>query len=273
MLIGRKNVLSSTARTTTAPTKWPRCKPKTDPKIHRRDSLPATRNAQTLLHRRGRLQPGTSRPECLPIHKELSQDFIQTLQERMLQNARAAVVDPKSSAPSRSLRQGQVPQPQLRQRKRYRRRVRKCGSQLRSHKLINPKSAISDAVPVMKRPVHWWLDMWKVSELCESGSRAKENWRNRSGWKVLGAVLPPSDSMRFTNRNIKEIKATLPKHKPRYAPGKKIALAVESKTTGPRRGGTQKIGSARARGTNGAPLDHRATVAWGIPLPRILTQK
>jgi methionyl-tRNA synthetase len=215
---------------------------------------------------------GTSRPECFPIHKELCQDFVRKLYKNGMLEKRATQqwYDPKLKRflPDRYVK-GKCPNPQCDNESAYSDECDKCGSQYEPTKLLNPKSAISDAVPVMKETVHWWLDMWKVSEVLRVWIQGKENhWRKLVLAEALGAVLP---SIRFDASNearYKEIKPTLPKHKPRYAPGKKIALQFESKTD-------MALGAEELKklGITTEPVDewaHRSItrdVAWGIPLP------
>jgi methionyl-tRNA synthetase len=145
-----------------------------------------------------------------------------------------------------------------------------CGMNYEPKQLINPKSAISDAVPVMKETSHLWLDMWKVSEVLREWIEGKENtWRKPVIAEVLGTVLP---SFRFDaahEETYKGFKAELPKHKPRYAPGKKIALQFESKPD-------MEKGRAELEKRLGVKTElvdewaHRSITRdtpWGIPVP------
>src|SRR4051812_10867406 len=171
---------------------------------------------------------GTSRPECFPVHKELSQEFIRKLYRNGMLEKRVSEqwFDPKLNRflPDRYVK-GKCPNPKCTNESAYSDECEVCGMQYEPSKLINPRSAISDAVPVMKPTAHLWLDMWKVSEPLREWIKGKEStWRKPVLAEVLGTLLP---SFRFDAAHepaYKEMKASLPKHKPRYAPGKKIAL-------------------------------------------------
>ena len=215
---------------------------------------------------------GTSRPECFPIHKELAQDFIRKLYKNGMLEKRTSQqwYDPKLNRflPDRYVK-GKCPNPKCDNESAYSDECDRCGSQYEPTQLINPRSAISDAVPVMRDTVHWWLDMWKVSEVLRVWIQSKENsWRKPVLAEALGAVLP---SIRFDaalEPQYKEIKASLPKHKPRYAPGKKIALQFESKED-LAKGQTEleKHGISSALVDEWAHRSITRDVSWGIPLP------
>ncbi|MGZ3708363.1 MAG: class I tRNA ligase family protein, partial [Bdellovibrionota bacterium] len=120
-----------------------------------------------------------------------------------------------------------------------------------------------------KDTVHWYLDMWKVSETLRVWIQGKENtWRKPVFNEVIHTVLP---SLSFDNTHeakYKEIKDTLPKHKSKYAAGKKVQLQFETKPE-------LLKGKAELEG-HGIPsalMDgwaHRSIsrdVSWGIPMP------
>ena len=98
---------------------------------------------------------GTSRPECFPIHKELAQDFIRKLHKNGMIEKRVSKqwFDPKLNRflQDRFVR-GKCPNPKCDNEAAYSDECDKCGSQYNPTELINPKSAISDAVPVLKEP-------------------------------------------------------------------------------------------------------------------------
>jgi len=218
---------------------------------------------------------GTSRPECFPIHKELAQDFLRKLNKNGMLQKRSSQqwFDPKLKRflPDRYVK-GKCPNPQCDNESAYSDECDRCGSQYEPTQLINPKSAISDAIPVMKETTHWWLDMWKVSEVLRTWIQSKENqWRKPVLAEVLGTVLPSARFDAVNEPAYKEIKATLPPHKPRYAPGKKIALQFESKV-----GMVEGQAVLAKKGIASEVVDgwaHRSItrdVEWGIPLPEEL---
>ncbi|MFL5813037.1 MAG: methionine--tRNA ligase [Bdellovibrionia bacterium] len=215
---------------------------------------------------------GTSRPECFPAHKELAQDFIRKLYKNGMLEKRKSMqwydTTLNRFLPDRYVK-GKCPNPACDNESAYSDECDKCGSQYDPSQLGNPKSAISDSVPVMKETVHWWLDMWKVSDVLRVWIQSKEGtWRKPVLAEVLGTVLPTASFDAALEPQYKEMKAQLPKHKPRYAPGKKIALQFESKDEMNK--GREML---KAQGIETALVDawaHRSItrdVSWGIPLP------
>jgi methionyl-tRNA synthetase len=215
---------------------------------------------------------GTSRPECFPIHKEISQDFIRKMYRNGLLEKRTTQqwFDPKLQRflQDRFVR-GQCPNSKCDNDSAYSDECDRCGSQHSASDLKSPRSALSDATPELRPTVHWWLDMWKVSDTLREWVQSKEKtWRSAVYLEVINTVLP---SLRFDNTHepeYKNLKDTLPKHKSKYAAGKKIMLQCENKTD---------LLTTRelldSKGFHTELVDgwaHRAIsrdVAWGIPLP------
>jgi methionyl-tRNA synthetase len=145
----------------------------------------------------------------------------------------------------------------------------RCGSHYDPTELQSPKSALSDATPELRDTVHWWLDMWKVSDTLRQWVSTKEkSWRSAVYLEVINTVLP---SLRFDNVHepaYKELKDSLPKHKSKYAAGKKIMIQCENKTDLTE---SRKILDAKGFGTELVDgWAHRSIsrdVSWGIPLP------
>lgn len=215
---------------------------------------------------------GTSRPECFPIHKEVAQDFLRKLHKNGLLEKRVSSqwYDPKLGRflQDRFVR-GKCPNFRCENQDAYSDTCDVCGAQYEPTALVNPRSALSDATPVLKDTAHWWLDMWKVSEVLRVWIQGKEGkWRMPVYNEVINTVLP---SLSFANTfepTYKEMKAELPPHKSKYAPGKKIAVQFESKEAM-----AQGEEILRKHGIECAPVDswaHRAItrdVSWGIPVP------
>jgi methionyl-tRNA synthetase len=216
---------------------------------------------------------GTSRPECYPFHEALSQEFLRKLHKNGMLEKRKSLqwFDAKISRflPDRYVK-GKCPNPKCENLSAYSDECEVCGLQYEPSQLIHPKSAISGEVPVLKETSHLWLDMWKVSEKMREWVQSKEGtWRKPILAEVLGTLLP---SFRFDAVHepaYKEMKAELPKHKPRYAPGKKIALQFES---------LEELKKGRALFEAKLKVStelvdewaHRSItrdVAWGIPVP------
>jgi methionyl-tRNA synthetase len=215
---------------------------------------------------------GTSHPDCFPIHKETAQDFLRRLDRNGMLNKKVSRqwFDPKLDRflQDRFVR-GQCPNPKCDNKDAYSDECDRCGAHYDPTELQNPRSALSDATPELRDTLHWWLDMWRVSEQLRMWVQGKEKkWRKAVFTEVIETVLP---SLRFDNTfeaKYKEIKATLPKHKSKYAAGKKVALTFENK---------QDLATGQAElKTNEIPSElidgwaHRSItrdVTWGIPLP------
>ncbi len=219
---------------------------------------------------------GTSRPECFPIHRELSQEFLRKLYNNGMLKKRTSQqwYDPTLNRflPDRYVK-GKCPNPKCTNESAYSDECDVCGLQYEPSQLGNPKSAISDAVPVMKETAHLWLDMWKVSEPLRLWIESKQNtWRKPVLAEVLGTVLPSFRFEAIHEPAYKEMKATLPKHKPRYAPGKKIALqfgSVSECEQGKKEIET-KLGIKTEWVDEWAYRSITRDVSWGIPVPEEL---
>ncbi len=215
---------------------------------------------------------GTSRPDCFPVHKELCQDFLRKLhQNGMLEKRNSKQwFDTKLNRflQDRFVR-GKCPNPKCDSEAAFSDECDKCGAQYEPTELVNPKSALSDSTPELRETMHWYLDMWKVSEPMREWLQTKEGkWRQPVFQEVINTVLP---SLRFDNvheEKYKALKADLPKHKSKYAAGKKVQLQFENKPELYR--GQEFLKAA------GIPSDlmddwaHRAIsrdVSWGIPMP------
>lgn len=215
---------------------------------------------------------GTSQPDCFPIHKNLSQDMF----KKLLANGFLQKKVSKQwfdTTLNRFLQdryvRGTCPNPKCNADGAYSDECDFCGHQYDPAELINPKSALSGTTPIMKDTVHWWLDMWKASDVMIKWMEGKkQKWRLPIYNEVMGTISP-AFSFDNTNENIfKEIRTQLPKHKSRYAPGKKVVVQFESKND-------YEVGKKQLeeKGIVCIPLDGWAyrsitrDVAWGIPLP------
>ncbi len=215
---------------------------------------------------------GTSRAECYPIHEAVSQDFLRRLHKNGMLEKRVSRqwYDPKLGRflQDRFVR-GKCPNPKCDNDAAYSDECDKCGSHFQPTELMNPRSALSDATPELRDTAHWWLDMWKVSEVLRVWIESKKDyWRGSVFNEVINTVLP---SLRFDSAHepaYKDMKASLPKHKSRYAPGKKMVAQFGSKDD-------MAIAAKAfaAQGIATEPVDgwaHRAItrdVSWGIPVP------
>lgn len=215
---------------------------------------------------------GTSRKENIKDHKILCQDFMSKLYENDMLEKKTSEqwYDPKLNLflPDRYV-YGVCPNTACDNEKAYADECDVCGSNYDPKELIEPKSSVSDATPVLRETDHWILNMWKVSDqLKEWISSKQKTWRKNVFSEVYNTVLP---SIIFSNINedkFKELKEDLPKHKSRYAPGKKIVVQFES---------LKELDTGKKllldNGVESELVDgwaHRSItrdVSWGIPVP------
>jgi len=215
---------------------------------------------------------GTSRPECFPIHKELSQTFIRKLHKNGMLEKRTSQqwFDPKLN---RFLQDrfvsGKCPNPKCDNEGAYSDECDRCGTQYDPSELIKPHSTLSDATPELRATVHWWLDLWQVSEPLRTWIQGKQKtWRSAVYSEVLGTVMPALAFSNTHEENYKSLKEVLPKHKSKYAAGKKVQLQFENKG--------ELLKAKVELESHGIASDfvdgwaHRSIsrdVAWGIPMP------
>jgi methionyl-tRNA synthetase len=217
---------------------------------------------------------GTSRPDCYPLQKDLSDWFLTRLHENGLLQKRSSKqwYDPEIERflADRFVR-GRCPNPSCDNEDAYGDQCDRCGQAHDPADLIDPRSAVSDATPELRETVHWFLDMWSVSETLRVWVESKKRtWRKGVVSQVLDHLLP---SLRFEAEHedaYKAIKKTLPKHKQRYARGKQIVAQF---------GNRADFETARAAlkdaGIETEVVDEWAYRAitrdtpWGIPVPDI----
>ena len=215
---------------------------------------------------------GTSRADTFPIHKEISQDFLRRIYKNGMLEKRTSKqwFDPKLS---RFLQDrfvyGKCPNPKCDNEKAYSDECEKCGTQYNPAELITPKSALSDAAPELRDTVHWWLDLWKVSETLRTWIQSKEGkWRSSVYNEVINTVLPGLRFDQIHEPKYKELKPTLAKHKSKYAAGKKIMVQCDNKID---LKSVQEVLESHQIPTELADgWAHRSIsrdVAWGIPMP------
>ena len=218
---------------------------------------------------------GTSRPETFPLHAELCRDFLRKLHENGLLEKRSSRqwFDPQIGRflPDRFVR-GKCPNPQCGYEDAYSDECERCGHQHRPVDLIAPRSAVSSATPELRDTVHWWLDMWDVSEILREWlAGKKDTWRSSVWRDVYDRVLPSLGLERAKESTYEALKAALPAHKKKYAQGGALTLQFAS---------LAEMNAASAEllkhGAETQPVDewaHRSItrdVAWGIPVPEEL---
>jgi methionyl-tRNA synthetase len=111
--------------------------------------------------------------------------------------------------------------------------------------------------------------MWKVSDQLLEWIKSKQNkWRKGVFNEVFETVQPAFQFDNTHEPTFKEMRATLPKHKSRYAPGKKVVVQFENKAdfnTGLNMMADANIPTQLLDG-----WAHRSItrdVTWGIPVP------
>jgi methionyl-tRNA synthetase len=215
---------------------------------------------------------GTSRPDCLPVHQEVVQDFIRRLYKNGMLEKRISQqwYDPELGRflQDRFVR-GKCPNPKCDNDAAYSDECDRCGAHYAPGELIDPRSAISGVIPELRDTAHWWLDMWKVGDLLRVWIESKQSkWRTPVFNEVITTVSPAIRFESVHEPKFKELRATLPKHKTRYAPGKRVVAQFTSMAD-------MNAGRALldAQGIPSELVDdwaHRSVtrdVAWGIPVP------
>lgn len=215
---------------------------------------------------------GTSRPDTFPIHSKLSQEFFTKIYKNGMLEKKTTKqwFDPKINRflQDRNVT-GKCPNPHCSNETAYSDECEVCGTQYDPSELLNPRSALSDGTPELRDTVHWWLDMWSVGDQLVEWIKTKQNkWRKAVYQQVIETILPSIEFANTFEASYKEMKETLPKHKFKYAPGKKVQLQFENKTDF--NTGLKLLGE---KGIECAPMSawgHRSItrdVSWGIPLP------
>lgn len=215
---------------------------------------------------------GTSQPDLYPIHAELCQEFMTKLWNNKLLEKKTSKqwFDAKLNRflQDRNVT-GKCPNPNCTNLTAYSDNCEVCGTQYDPAELINPISSLSDSTPDLRDTDHLWLDMWKVSDQLTEWIKSKQNkWRKVVFNEVFETVQP---AFKFDNTHepaFKEFRPNLPKHKSRYAPGKKVVVQFENKNdfqTG--------LDFMKEQGIPCELLDgwaHRSItrdVSWGVPVP------
>lgn len=215
---------------------------------------------------------GTSQPDCYPIHKETCQDFMRRLwNNKMLEKKTTKQwFDPKIQRflQDRNVT-GKCPNPNCTNETAYSDECEVCGTQYDPSQLINPKSSLSDATPELRDTKHLWLDMWKVSDELTKWIKSKQNiWRKGVFNEVFETVQPAFQFDNTYEPAFKEMRASLPKHKSRYAPGKKVVVQFENLADYSMGKKTLEEKAIKCEALDG--WAHRSItrdVTWGIPVP------
>lgn len=221
---------------------------------------------------------GTSSPGTFETHKDMCQDFLKKLKKNNLLEKKESLqwFDTKLERflPDRYV-SGTCPNEKCSNTKAYSNECDECGAQYTSDKLKTPKSELSDCTPILKKTSHLWLDMWKVSDvLLEWVKSKKRTWRKAVYNEIINTVMPCIWFDKKYEEAFKEVKGSLPKHKSRYAPGKRMVAQFESFAD-------LDAGKSLLK-DKGIPSEyvdewaHRSItrdVTWGIPIPKEVDDK
>lgn len=217
---------------------------------------------------------GTSSPECFPIHKEICQNFMKTLYQKKMLVKRTTKqwFDPKMN---RFLQdryvKGKCPNPACSNADAYSDECEVCGTKYDPSELINPRSSLSDSTPILKDTAHWWLDMTSVADSLVNWIQSKKTkWRLPVYNEVINMVLPSLSFDNVHEQTYKDIKASLPAHKSKYAPGKKIVAQFENSkdlTTAKQLLEAATIPTAVM--DKWAYRSFTRDVSWGVPVPDV----
>ncbi|NUN05771.1 MAG: class I tRNA ligase family protein [Bdellovibrio sp.] len=216
---------------------------------------------------------GTSRPETYPLHQAYSQDFLRRLFKNGLLEKR--ITKQWFDAKMNRFLQDRFVRgtcPNCGNTEAYSDECDVCASQFDPSLLKDPRSQLSDAKPELKDTAHWWLNMWKVADPLKMWLETKQKaWRGAIVQEVLNTVLIGCRFENVHEETYKGLKETLPKHKSRYVPGKKVECLFESKEDLAK--GQSILEAAGIPSVITDKWGHRPItrdVSWGIPVPEEL---
>ncbi|MDH5671447.1 MAG: class I tRNA ligase family protein [Myxococcales bacterium] len=217
---------------------------------------------------------GTSRPECFGRQTALTDRMLRKLHANGMLETRKSQqwYDPQLERflADRFVR-GRCPNPKCDNADAYGDECDRCGHQHDPTELLEPRSAVSEATPELRETTHLHLDMWAVAETMRVWIEGKKGrWRSTVIAQVLDQLLPSLRIAAEREPDYKELKASLPKHKQRYARGKEVVLQFANRAD---------FDSARdalaAAAIEASPVDewaHRSITRdtpWGVPIPEL----
>ncbi len=173
---------------------------------------------------------GTSTPGTIEVHTKNCQDILRKLHKNNLLEKRSSKQWYDTSA-DRFLPDRYVSGtcPRCEEAGAYSDECDKCGAKYTPDKLLNPVSSISNTKPELRETEHWWLDMWSSTDLLVEWIESKKRfWRKGVYNEVINQVLPCYSFNKEMEAQYKEVKADLPKHKSRFAPGGRMVSQFKS---------------------------------------------
>lgn len=213
---------------------------------------------------------GTSRPETYPLHEAYSQDFLRKLYKNDMLEKRTTKqwFDPqmKRFLQDRFVR-GTCPN--CGNTEAYSDECDACATQFDPSTLKDPRSQISEAIPELKDTAHWWLNMWKVADPLKTWIETKTKaWRSAIVQEVSNTVLIGCRFENIHEEIYKNLKDTLPKHKSRYVPGKKVECLFDNKSDlATAQEILEKAGIPSVVTDKWGARPITRDVSWGIPVP------
>lgn len=219
---------------------------------------------------------GTSREENYETHKNYCQDFLRDLYHNGMLKTRTSEqwYDPKMDIflPDR-LVSGTCPKCEYENA--YSEECDNCGATYEAKELLNPVSSVSGETPILKPTDHWWLNMWEVVDELNTWVNSKtRDWRKVVLSEVQGQIAPCVEFINKDEEKFKAQKENLPKHKSRYAPGRKIVVQFENLAE--LETGKKVLEAAGIDCNYHNAWAHRSItrdVKWGIPLPADIDPK
>ena len=215
---------------------------------------------------------GTSRADCFPLHRALSDDMLERLHRQGLLHKRASLqwFDPKLGRflPDRFIR-GRCPNPKCDNDDASGDECDRCGHQHEPSELLSPRSAVSDASPEQRSTVHWYLDIWAVAETLRGWVEGKKkSWRTNVVAQTLDTLSPSLRLLNTAEEAYKGHKASLPKHRQKYGRGKELLLQFGNR--GDLAAAQAQLAAAGIVATPASEWGYRAITRdteWGLPLP------
>jgi len=120
-----------------------------------------------------------------PVHHEVSSAFFKTLEEKgeFILKTEEQLYDPKAKI-FLADRFVKGTCPACSNEDAYGDQCEKCGSSLSPKELINPRSAITEAKPIVKETTHWYLPLSKYQKQLEKWIASHPDWKSN----VLGQI-------------------------------------------------------------------------------------
>ncbi len=199
---------------------------------------------------------GTSQPDLLPILEKQVHHFFKRMYANKLLTKKSTMQWYDESL-SRFLQDrfvtGSCPNTSCESTKAFSDECEACGSKYDASELQNPISKMSGTTPILKETNHLWLNMWEVSDVLRTWIESKKrSWRKAVYNEIIQTVLPSFSFLQTHKEWYQTNKATLPKHKSRFAPGGRQVLQF----------GTMELYTEAKEAFKKADIDAQAVDGW-----------